>query len=208
MADILYFSITFKRQQNHYKSYFFDLFSRPAFQYAGVAYADVRKLEESGLDYIIAKNSESFSLELFRHEYKRLSRDLLSVAEGPFFTFLVDFFFDKGIPRYPGIVTATEGKITGYDLVDALSASLKTELLDELRATASSYCLPYLPLLQFARKKWPDQPLCFPGFKWEDPGIQEEFRTYMIQHFTDQNVNETIAQINHYLSSFSVPENE
>ncbi|MCK7559481.1 hypothetical protein MKQ70_32725 [Chitinophaga sedimenti] len=193
----LYILIRFKRKQTTVKSVFFDLYTKKPYNELGITIDQVTKLETELLDWILAKYGEGFSLERFTDLYKQSGKDLRYRMEDPFFDFLINFFMDRGIARYPGIINAVRGQMSGADIMDALTDTLKPELAQELTQAAAIYTPPYLPVNDFIAQKWPKEPPCFPVFRWKNQAIRLSFITHLKKHYPEYDPDETINRLDH-----------
>src|SRR5579859_5132707 len=88
----LYVRVTFDRRSVFFKSYYFSLFSQPRYDFLKVSLTQIDELERRAIDYIIAWMAERFDLEVFLHQYKLLSSDVLDTSEGDFRFWLWRFF--------------------------------------------------------------------------------------------------------------------
>lgn len=159
----LYIQVTFDRKTTFYKSYYFELFSKPKYHLlaagkkGGPSLEQVIAKENELIDFVIDKTIDDFSLERFRERYLYYCRDLCDVTEDGFREYLLTFFHDKGLPVFAE--TLNEGSKTKilYDVVRDLKMALKPTLYDELIENSFYYAPPYLPLFEFMMqfKKWP-----------------------------------------------------
>ena len=201
----LYIQVTFDRRTTFYKSYYFELFSKPKYlllasgKKGGPTLEQVIAKENKLIDFVIDKTLDNFSLERFRERYLYYCRDLCDVTEDGFREYLLTFFHDKGIPVFAA--TLNEGSKTKilYDVVRDLKLALKPVLYDELIENSFYYAPPYLPLFRFMMqfKKWPM--LSLTVMEWEDPNVKNGFAEYMLKAFPGQNATEVEARVNEWL---------
>jgi hypothetical protein len=91
-----YVQVTFDRKSIFFKSFFFDLFSKPKYAFHigaetfGPDIKDIIKKEEALIEFIIDKNQNDFSC-----------RDLLDMMEEGFQDYLYTFFMMKVIRIWP-----------------------------------------------------------------------------------------------------------
>ncbi|WP_431215169.1 hypothetical protein ACQ86N_10850 [Puia sp. P3] len=110
----LYVQMTFDRKPIYFKSYYFELFSKPRYvifmdgKMYGPKLEDIVKKEEELIDYIVDKNQSDFSLDLFKQEYAFYSKDLCDVMEEGFIEYLFVFFQDEGMPALAYYRTARQ----------------------------------------------------------------------------------------------------
>jgi len=121
----LYMQVTFDRKSIFFKSYYFDLFSRSKYAELETSIEQIKEQESRLIEYIVDKNTDTFSLEQFAQEYKYLSTDLFDIMDERFKDYLVDFFMDEGIPRYAGIVRAIYDSLTAIQIVETFKEALQ-----------------------------------------------------------------------------------
>lgn len=163
LTQPLYIQITFDRRTTFFKSYYFELFSKPKYHLlaaekkGGPSLEQVIDKEKELIDFVIDKTLDDFSLERFKEQYNYYCRDLCEVTEGGFREYLFTFFHDKGMPILAA--TLNEGSKTKilYDVVRDLKTASRPPLYDELIENSFYYAPPYLPLFGFMMqfKKWP-----------------------------------------------------
>jgi hypothetical protein len=198
----LYVQVTFDRKSIFFKSFFFDLFSKPkyAVHIAGETFGpdikDIIKKEESLIEFIIDKNHKNFSLDLFKSEYAYYGRDLLDMMEEGFLDYLYTFFYDEGLPYLAETIKAGASGCKLYDLVRDMKSSLNPKLYQKLWDNSFYYSPPYLPLCAFNEK--PQQTLlkAFTGMDWEQPGIQDNFVEFVKKNYPNINASDLIMEIN------------
>ncbi|MDZ7646002.1 MAG: hypothetical protein U5K54_01830 [Cytophagales bacterium] len=106
----LYIQVTFDRKTIFFKSYYFELFSKPRYllhaagKKRGPSIAEIISKENELLDFISDKIIDDFSLDRFKEMYKYYSRDLCDLAEDGFRQYLFTFFHDKGMPAFAKII--------------------------------------------------------------------------------------------------------
>ena len=99
----LYIQVTFDRRTIVFKSYYFELFSKPRYaifqtnKIHGPAIMDIIEKENELIDFVIDKTLANFSLELFKQEYNFYSKDLCDEMEEGFSDYL--FIFSKYVNR-------------------------------------------------------------------------------------------------------------
>src|SRR5260221_10619501 len=80
----LYVQVTYDRKTIFFKSYYFDLFAQPKYDFLQMPLFQVDELESSVAEFLIKWDVEKFSLDHFSHRYKMFSKDLLDSFDGPF----------------------------------------------------------------------------------------------------------------------------
>src|SRR5258708_6491939 len=100
----LYVQLTYDRKTIFFKSYYFELFSKPRYalfaagKRDGPTIAQVIEKENELIDFVIDKMLPDFSLDRFRESYTYYGRDLCDLTEPGFSDYLFTFFNDKGMP--------------------------------------------------------------------------------------------------------------
>jgi hypothetical protein len=81
----LHVRVTFDRQPIYFKSYYFDLFSKPRYvifmdgKIHGPRLTDIIKIETQLLEFVIDKNLPEFFLDIFKKDYAYYSKDLCDI---------------------------------------------------------------------------------------------------------------------------------
>lgn len=202
----LYIQVTFDRRSTFFKSYYFELFSKPRYlllaagKKGGPSLEQVIAKENELIDFVIDKALDDFSIERFREQYLYYCRDLCDITESGFREYLFIFFHDKGMPVFAA--TINEGSKTKilYDVVRDLKKALRPVLYDELIENSFYYAPPYLPLFGFMMqfKKWPL--LSLSAMELNIPSARSSFEEYTEKYFPDHDVmgsvNKFLAQPN------------
>lgn len=202
----LYVQVTFDRQSIFFKSYYFDLFSKPkyAVHIAGERFGpdikDIIEKEELLIGYIVDKNTGNFSLDLFKSEYAYYSRDLLDGMEESFLEYLYSFFYDEGLPSLAETIKAGYGNCKLYDLIQDFKISLKPELFKKLRENSLYYSLPYLPLCEFNEKPKRTLLSAFTVMDWEDVAAKERFRSFWKHYYPYNDIEPVLKEIQDKIS--------
>jgi hypothetical protein len=198
----LYVQVTFDRKSIFFKSFFFDLFSKPKYaaRIAGEVFGpdvkDIIKKEESLIEFIIDKNRNNFSLDLFKMEYAYYGRDLLDMMEPGFLEYLYTFLHDEGLPYLAETVKLGSLTCKLYDLVLDFKRCLNPKLYQKLWDNSFYYSPPYLVLCAFNEK--PQQTLLkvFTVMNWEQPGVKDSFAEYVKRNYSDMNASDLLIEIN------------
>ena len=159
----LYVQVTFDRRTIFFKSYYFELFSKPRYlllaagKKKGPSVEEVIAKENELIDFVIDQTLESFTLERFKEQYNYYCRDLCDITEDGFREYLYTFLNDKGMPALADTIKAGSKSRILYDVVQDLKIALKPALYEELIENSYNYAPPYLPLFGFMmqNKKWP-----------------------------------------------------
>jgi hypothetical protein len=194
----LYVQVTFDRKTMFFKSYYFDLFSKPRYALLaggrkhGPTVEAVIELEGKLIDFVIGKLEDSFSLEKFKAMYSYYGLDLCDAMEDGFRDYLFTFFHDKGMPDFATAISEGSKNKIPYDIVNDLKLALKPALYNEIIENSHYYAPPYLPLFGFMKgfKKWPL--LYLSVVEWEDEKLKLKFGEYASRDFRGQDVVQMI----------------
>jgi hypothetical protein len=177
------------------------LFSKPKYaaRIAGKVFGqnvnDIIKKEESLIEFIIDKNRDNFSLDLFKREYAYYGRDLLDMMEPGFLEYLYTFLHDEGLPYLAETVNLGSLTCKLYDLVLDFKRCLNPKLYQKLWENSFYYSPPYLVLCAFNEK--PQQTLLkvFTVMDWEMSGARESFIDYLRKNYPNSNLVEILKTI-------------
>jgi hypothetical protein len=202
----LYAQVIFDRIPIIFKSYYYDLFSKPkyAIRVAGQEYApdikEIIKMEKTLIEFIIDKNLKNFSLNLFKKEYAYYSRDLLDIMEEGFLNYLYTFFHDEGMPFIADTFNAGASDSKLYDLVQDLKRALNPPLYKRLLENSFYYAPPYLPLYAFIKKPQRTPITSITVMEWEQPNTKRRFADFFRKHYPNKNVAEIPQEIEKWVS--------
>jgi hypothetical protein len=202
----LYVQVTFDRKSIFFKSFFFDLFSKPKYaariggQIFGPEIKDIIEKEEKLIGFIVDKNLENFSLELFKSEYAYYGRDLLDMMEPGFLDYLYTFLHDEGLPYLAETVKLGSLNCKLYDLVRDFKRCLNPKLYERLWENSFSFSPPYLPLCGFNEK--PKQTLlkALTVMDWETQGVEESFVDYFNKYYSNHSSTEVVDAIKKWIT--------
>lgn len=205
MTYPLYVQVTFDRQPIYFKSYYFDLFSKPRYvifmggKMYGPKLEDIEKMETELIEFVVDKNLSDFSLDIFRREYAYYSKDLCDEMEERFLEYLFLFFHDEGMPDLATAIQQGAKLRIVYDVVRDMKKALNPTLYKRLIENSVYLAPPYLPLFGFIRQrtKWPLLRLSV--MEWEKPGTKEAFETYVRKEYGDQDLGEIEKTIERWL---------
>ena len=209
----LYLQVTFDRIPIIFKSYYFDLFSKPkyAIRVAGQAFSpDIKQIirkEEELIAFIIEKNREDFSLELLKKEYAFYCRDLLDLMEVGFQDYLFTFLQDEGLPSLAATIKRGAVDCRSYDIVQDLKKVFTDKVFQKIIEHSFYYAPPYLPLYAFITKPRQTPLTCFTIKDWENPGTKDEFAIFFKSQFPDQQVDNAFVEIQKNLTKIGKQEN-
>ncbi len=201
----LYVHVTYDRKTIFFKSYFFELFSKPRYvlfssgKQQGPTIPEIIEKEKELIDFVIEKTLSGFSLERFKEEYLFYGQDLCDLTEPGFGDYLFTFFQDKGMPALATTIKEGGKFRILFDVVRDMRTALAKPLYNELVESSFYYAPPYLSLFGFMiqSKKWPMLSLTI--MEWEDVKIRNGFSEYVLKNFPSQNVKEVEEQVNKWL---------
>ncbi len=200
----LYVQVIFDRIPILFKSYYFDLFSKSkyAIQAAGkLVIPDIKEIiqkEVTLIDFIIEKNRQSFSLDIFKKEYAFYCRDLIDIMEESFLDYLLIFLNDEGLPILASTIQNGVARINLYNLIHDMERALNRELNKKLIENSFYYAPPYLPLYSFAEEIKSSQLLCITVMEWEQQ-MKEEFTSFFKKQYQDKNIAEALKKIEQWI---------
>ena len=197
----LYIQLTFERKTIFFKSYYFELLSKPRYFLSvaglskGPSIKEVITKENEVIDFIIDKHGDDFSLEVFKSAYAYYSKDLCDVTENGFLDYLYTFFEDKGMPSLATVIREGAKSCSAYEVVRDLKRAFQKPLYNEMIENALYYAPPYLPLYGFMDKikKWPL--LILTAMELERPETQSAFRDYIVKQYPGIAVEEVLRQV-------------
>lgn len=174
----LYVQVTYDRKTTFFKSYYFDVFAQPKYDFLKTTISQMVEMESGALDFIIARNTDRFSLDHLSRQYKIVSRDLLDSFDGPFKIWLATYFREEGLPGLAAMMEHVLEEVPAIQLWDDFKKVLDPVVFDRMEEKAAQYGPPYIPLAAYIRNKLPKGPFCLPVHEWvnEDKRIEiEEF---------------------------------
>jgi hypothetical protein len=201
----LYVQVTFERKTIFFKSYYFELFSKPRYlldipplKPKGPELEDVIAKEIEVIDFIIEKHKNDFSLEVFKKDYTYFSRDLCDVTESGFLDYIYTFFWDEGMPFMGDLVKWGGKSLVAYDLVGDFKKILNKALYNKLVENSYDYSPPYLPLYGFMEqtKKWPT--LCLTVMEWDNIETVKAFKGFVELHYPYMESTKLIGQVSNW----------
>ncbi|MBL0745019.1 hypothetical protein [Chryseolinea lacunae] len=192
----LYVHVTYDRKTIFFKSYYFELFSKPRYvvfssgKKQGPTIDQIIEKEKELIDFVIEKTLSDFSLERFKEEYLFYGQDLCDLTEPGFGDYLFTFFQDKGMPALATAIREGGKLRIFFDVVRDMKMALNKQLYDELIENSFYYAPPYLPLFGFMvqSKIWPM--LSMSIMEWEDAKLRTSFSEYVSKKFPHQSVKE------------------
>ncbi|MDQ2719524.1 MAG: hypothetical protein M3Z26_07170 [Bacteroidota bacterium] len=200
----LYIQVVFDRIPITFKSYYFDLFSKPkyAIMAAGkLIIPDIKEIikkETTLIEFIIERNYQSFSLDIFKKEYAFFSKDLMDIMEDSFLDYLFVYLHDEGLPSLANIIQKGLPGFIPYDLVRDMKRALNSTLYKKLIENSFYFAPPYLPLYEFTEEIKRTNPLCITVMEWEQQ-MKEGFTAFFKKQYPDQNIDETLKKIEQWI---------
>jgi hypothetical protein len=199
----LYLQITFERKSIFFKSYYFELLAQPRYsskrqgKKVNPTIADVIRLEEELIGFIIDRNRESFSLELFKEQYNYYCVDLCTVTNPDFCVYLDWFFKSRKQPALGAVLARYNEQYPLYEILDDMKQSLLPELYIQLIEQSFSYGhfgAPYILLSGFMLESKNPPLLIFTAKDWEDENTQAKFTIYLKRVYSDKDT-ETLKEL-------------
>ena len=203
----LYVQVTFDRKTIFFKSYYFDLFVKLKYasRVSGQSFApdikEIIKKEKSLIEFIIDKNINKFSLDLFKKEYNFYSRDLLDIMEEGYLEYLHTFFHDEGMPFIAETLRAGALGSSLYDLTHDLKKALSISLYKKLLENSFYYAPPYLPLYQFTENMHPIIVKNLSVMEWEGTDTKEKFVEFFNENYPNKNLSKMMEEIQKWVLS-------
>jgi len=199
----LYVQVTYERKTIFFKSYYFELLSKPRFFLdvpgagsKGPELALAIHKENEVIEFIINKHSEDFSLETFKDAYAYYSKDVCDLAESGFRDYLFTFFWDEGSPHLGDLIKWGGRHVVAYDLVRDFKRIFQKEKYDKLVKNSFDFSPPYLPLYGFMseRKRWPE--LFLTMQEWRSVETNVAFKAYLERVYPGANELELVKEVN------------
>lgn len=201
----LYVQVTFDRRTIFFKSYYFELFSKPRYylmaagKSGGPSIDAVIKKETEVLDFVADKVLDDFSLERFKENYLYYSADLCDVTEPGFVDYLRTFFHDKGMSTLGDVIALGCKQKIAYDIVRSMRSAFEKKLYSELVENSFYYSPPYIPLFGFMEltKRWPM--LSLSVMEWEVGECEQKYTAYVAKYYKELGISEPAEQVNAWL---------
>jgi len=151
----LYLQITYKRKSIFFKSYYFELLSKPKYinfvtqgQQESLL-ATVRQKEIELCEFLIQKVENRFLLDKFKEQYIHYSKDLLNAMEPCFVNYIATFFSNEGLITIADVFRINTSKYCSFELINDIKRSLKPEMNKKLIDYLFTLAPPYLQLYQY-----------------------------------------------------------
>jgi hypothetical protein len=180
----LYIRATFDRDTTFFRSYYFDLFAQPKYDFLCTTISQIVELEGRVIDYIIEWNADDFSLDKLTRQYKIFSIDILDSFDGPFKIWLAGYLKEVGLPGLAAVTENAMKEVSAIQIWDDLKKILHKEAFNSMEEKAARYGTPYIPLVAYLRHKFPEAPFCLPLHEWiDDKARQMEIRKFVDDTF-------------------------
>jgi len=203
----LYVQVTFDRKTIFFKSYYFELFSKPRYlllaadEKKSPTVENVIAMENELIEFVIDKTIDDFSLDQFKKSYLYYCRDLCDITEDGLRDYLLTFFTNKGLPGLAGAIMEGSRDKVLFDVVGDLKLALKPDIYDELIENSFHYAPPYISLYGFMlqQKRWPM--LSLNVKEWSDPKIKIDFNEYVQRKYPNRSTDSLAEQVDTWLTS-------
>lgn len=201
----LYVQVTYERKTIFFKSYYFELFSKPRYAMelpdGGIKGPDMEMIIEKEnvvISFVIEKLKDGFSLEAFKKLYAYYSKDLCDATEFAFITYLYLFFDERKIPHMAELIKWGTLHVGTYNLMMDFKKTFKKDLYKELIVQSFHQAPPYLQLYTFMMhaKKWPM--LCLTAMEWDNMETVKAFKEYVEAHYPKMKSTTLIGQVNNW----------
>lgn len=198
----LYVQVTYERKPIYFKSYYFELFSKPRYLLTvpGIGSKaptidEIIERENEVINFIIEKHKDNFSLELFKSAYAYYSKDLCDIMEKGFVEYLHTFFWDEGNPALGDVLLQGCKNVIAFDVVRDFRRVFSKPLYDKLVANSLYYAPPYLPVYAFMTqtKRWPM--LIFTVMEFDRRETLKEFLEYVNKFYPERPAGEILEGI-------------
>lgn len=163
----LYIQMTYDRKTLFFKSNFFDLFTRPKYDFLRTSLAQIEELENRVIDTLIERNAEKFDLDRMLDQYKVASQDILDSFDGPFKSWLAGYWKKEGLPGLGSMLEYASEEVSAIRIWDDLQKILDPERFEKMEYLALG-AGPYLPVAMYVRHRMPKGPFCFPLCDWTE----------------------------------------
>jgi hypothetical protein len=201
----LYIQVIFNRIPITFKSYYFELFSKPKYAICisgRIFTPDLKHVitkEIALIEFIINENRQNFFLDLFKKEYAYYCRDFFDITEQDFANYLYTFFHDEGLSFF-AVMFQREAPVTElYRIVQDMRKALNPHLYKKLIDNSFYYANPYLPLYAFAEKLESSPPVSLTVMEWSHPEIKERFTKFFKTKYPNYSITNTFAKIQYSL---------
>jgi hypothetical protein len=191
----LYVQVTYDRKTTSLKSYYFDVFAQPMYDYLGTTLAQMDELESRAIDYVTVKYADRFYLSEFPTWYKLFNRDVLDGLERPFKEWLISYFEGERAPGYAALLRMGMQTVCALELLDEFKIALAPDLYERLMAKAAKDAPPYIPMAEYIRNRQPKGPFCLPVHEWIQHETQVDAEEYIYNEFYAYEMGRILKEI-------------
>ena len=161
----LYVQVTYDRKSIVFKSYYFDVFAQPKYDFLTITFAQINELEGRVIDSIVKRNANDFSLDLLLRRYRLYCLDILDNFDGPFKIWLGAYLKKEGLPALAVLFEHAPEEICAIRIWDDLRKIVDPGFFEKMEEKAAQ-AGPYLPLAEYVRHSSPEGPFCLPFYEW------------------------------------------
>ncbi|MBS1664872.1 MAG: hypothetical protein JST68_27745 [Bacteroidetes bacterium] len=175
----LYVQLTFNRKTIFFKSYYFEVFSKPKYDFLATTIDQIEELDRQAIDYVIGQREQGFDVDVFLWEYRKFGRDILDWYDSGFKIWMVEFFRGEGLDVLAELVERGKEDVAGIRLWHECKKFLAPGIFRKMEELELKCGSMYLPLAEYIRMKAPGGPFCLPAYQW----MEEERRKDMDVYF-------------------------
>jgi hypothetical protein len=162
----LYVQVTYDRRTLFFKSYYFDLFSQPKYDFLKTTIAQIDELESGLIDYIVNDNYNRFQLDDLPRQYKKFSLDILDSFDRSFKLWLAGIFKKEGFHALGVLLEFGLEEVPAIRLWEEIQKISDPVLFKGIEEKAMRSGQPYIALAAYVRHKRPTGPFCMPLYEW------------------------------------------
>jgi hypothetical protein len=185
----VYIQMTFDRRTVFFKSYFFDLFARPKYDFLKMSTPRIEKMEMETVGRIIDRQTDHFDLSLFLRQYKILTACLLDTFDAPFQSWLSAWLQKEGLPGLSALVHNGTQEIAAIRIWVDLEKCLQPAIWEKLTDASLTEAPAYIPLVTYVRHRSPKGPFCLPLLDWSDEQNRLSIEDFFDNTFGDMRVD-------------------
>ena len=201
----LYVQITYDRKTTTLKSYYFDVFSQPKYDYIGMTIDQMDALESRVIDFVTARYSDRFTLADFPGWYKVFNKCVLDSLETPFKEWLVGYFEAEKVAGYAALLRQGMQEVCALELLEEFKTALAPDLYERLISKAAAEAPPYIPLAAYVRDRQPKGPFCLPLHDWLRPERQVDVEEFMWYPYKDYHITQMFKAVRKLLYPQGLP---
>jgi hypothetical protein len=179
----LYVQVTYDRKTIFFKSYYFDLFAQPKYNFLQMPLFQVDELESRVAEFSVKWDAKRFDLDIFSRRYKVFSIDILDSFDGRFKIWLANYFQQEGWSGLAAAVAQSNDGVAAIQLWDDLKKCMEPGIFEKMEEKAARDGGPYLPLATYIRHKLPKGPFCLPLHEWSHQEKQIEIEDFIDERF-------------------------